>query len=165
MQRRVVDEETGRLLAVLAQPLPMISTKNDQRVLVQALFLQEAQQAANLSIGESDLSIVRMRFVLLTIRRGWTIWVVWIVQMHPEEKSPLIVLPQPVQHLVGDDVPRPLHFVEIRFLQSVEVEMVVIKVEATVQAEARVQHRRANHSSGCVTVRFQSRRQGRLLRI
>ena len=87
-----------------------------------------------------------------------------IVQVHPEKEPLLIVLAQPIQHLIGYYIAGTLHFIEVRLFQAVEVEMVVIEVKTTVQAEARIQHRRGDDRTCRVSPLFQYGSQGLLLR-
>ena len=87
-----------------------------------------------------------------------------IVQVHPEKESLLIVLAQPIERLIRHNVARSFHFVKVRFLQPVELEVVVVEVKAAVQSEARIEHRRGHYSARGVAILFQSRSQGRRLR-
>ena len=58
-----------------------------------------------------------------------------VVKVHPQKKLLLVILVQPVERDIGDDIARPLHFINIRFLQPAEIEMIVVKIEAVVQAK------------------------------
>ena len=124
-------------------------------MLVQVLLFQEAQQPADLGVGKCDLPIVKMRFVLFAVGSRGTVRIVRIVQVHPEKEPLFVVLTQPIQHLVRDDVPGTFHLVEIGFLEAIEIEMVVIEIEAAVQAKTGVQHRRGHDRCGSVALRFQ----------
>ena len=86
MQRGVVDEESVSFFSVLAQAFAMIAAQDDQSVAVQAFCFKKADQASDLRIGKSNFAIVRTIFVFRVIRRGRTIRIVRIVQMHPEKE-------------------------------------------------------------------------------
>ena len=79
-----------------------------------------------------------------------------IVEVHPEKEFFLIVVREPIQRSVGDDVARTLHFVEIGFLQAAEIEVIVVKIEPVVEAEAPVEDRRANYRAGGVAAFLQN---------
>ena len=136
LQGCVVDEEPVSFLSVLTQAFAMISAENHERVLVQPFFFEEPQQTSNLRVGESDLAIVWPRCVLLAIWRRRTVGIMRVVQVHPQEKLLLIILAQPVQRHIGYDIARALHLVEISFQQTIEIEMVIIKIETVIQTEA-----------------------------
>ena len=88
-----------------------------------------------------------------------------IVKVDPDEKRVLAVFPKPIEGQVHDFVSRPLGAIQIFFKAGTHLEMVVIKIEPMVEAEARIQHRRADNSAGSISVIMQNRSQRRLLRI
>src|SRR5438132_12755799 len=87
----------------------------------------------------------------------------WIVKVDPDEKRALAVFPKPIESQVHDFVSRPLGVIQIFFKAGTHLEMVVIKIEPMVEAESRIQHRRADNSAGSITVIVQNRSQRRLL--
>ena len=138
VEGRVVNEETVSFLPVLAQALAVIAGENDKWVLGNALIFQKANQASNLRVGKCNFSVIEAVFILFAVRCGRAIRKVRIVQVHPEEKFLLVILGEPIQSGIGYYVTRAFHFIKIRFLQTVEIEMIVIEVKSAVQAEAGI---------------------------
>src|SRR5947199_144260 len=48
-------------------------------------------------------------------------------------------------------------FPETRFQQSVEIKMIIVEIKSVVQTEARVQHRRPDHSGSRVSMLLENR--------
>src|ERR1700751_169659 len=140
MQRRIVNEESVRLFTVFSQALPVVSTQDDEGFLQQVLIFQETDDTADLFVGKSNLSVIRMRLVFFSIGRGWLIGIVRVIQVHPEKERPRRILPKPFKSLIGNNIAGPLHFIQVCFLQSIEFKMVVIEIEAAIQSEARIQN-------------------------
>ena len=164
VQRGVVDEEAMGFFSVLAQALAVIAAENDHGVLIQAFGFEEMNQASHLRIGESDFSVVGTVLVFGRIRGRGMIGIVRIVQVHPEKEFLLIVLAEPVQGHVGHQVAGTLHFFQIRFLQAIEVEVVVVEIESAIQSKARIEHRRADHGAGRISMFLEHGSQGGLAR-
>ena len=76
----------------------------------------------------------------------------WIVQVHPQEEFVPYILSQPIQSNIRHHISGTFHLLKIRFLQTVEVEMVIVEIESLVQAEPRIQNRRADHRSGRIAL-------------
>jgi hypothetical protein len=72
--------------------------------------------------------------------------------VHPKKEFLLVILAEPLQRLFSNHVARTLHFFQIRFLQAVEIKMVVVEVKAAIEAETSVQYGGANHRTGDVPV-------------
>src|SRR4029077_434452 len=164
MHGGVVDEESVRLFAMLSQAFAMVTAEHDHRVLINPFLLQEPQKPPNLPICKSDLAIVRLRRIFVTVRLGWTIRKVWIVEMHQKKKLLSRILGEPIQRDIGHNIARTLHLVEIRFVQATEVKVVVIKIKPLIESKVRVQHRRADYRSRLVPGLFENRSQGGLKR-
>src|SRR5947209_15349119 len=111
--------------AVLAQALAMVATQDDDRVLIQPLIFQKLQQPANLFVSECDFPVIGMGCVFVRVRLRWAIRKMRIVQMHPEEKLLPRILAKPLENLISYQIAGTLHFVEVRFVQTAEVEMIV----------------------------------------
>ena len=137
---------------MLAQAFAMVAAEHNQRVLIQTLFLQKTQQAAQLLIRKGDFAVIGLSRVFPAVRLRRTIGKMRIIQMHPQEELLLRVLAQPVQRQVGHDVPRTLHLIQVGFFQTAEIKVVVIEIEPPIQSETRVQNGRADHRSGSVSV-------------
>ena len=80
-----------------------------------------------------------------------------VIKVDPDEKRVLAVFPKPIEGQVHDFVSRPLGAVQIFFKAGTHLEMVVIKIEPMIEAEAGVQHRRADKSAGSISVIVQNR--------
>src|SRR3970040_996341 len=68
VQRRVVNEEAMSLFAMLPQTLTVVANDDDQRLVVQVVFLQELDQAAYLLVVKSNFTVVGLRFVSRAVR-------------------------------------------------------------------------------------------------
>src|SRR5262249_18812064 len=84
--------------------------------------------------------------------------------MHPQKERCARLFRQPVKGRVGDDVPGPLHLIEVRLIETAEFEAVVVEVEAVIEPEARIQHCRTDHRPGVITMLLQNRGQRGLVR-
>ena len=91
------------VLSVVAETLSVIRDEHDDGAVVEAALLQVRQEMADRRVGRRDLAVVGVRRVFLLVRRRRTIWVMRIVQMHPEKKLLAGILGQPIQR----DAPRP----------------------------------------------------------
>src|ERR1035438_49417 len=140
MQRRIVQKEAVRLLSMLAQTFSVISRKNDQSIPIQALSFKIRDKTTDLRVREGDLAIVQPILILLAVRRRRPIRIVWIVQVHPQEEFVPYILSQPIQSNIRHHISGTFHLLKIRFLQTVEVEMVIVEIESLVQAEPRIQN-------------------------
>src|SRR6267378_4786832 len=138
MHGGVVDKETVRLFAMLSQTFAMVAAEHDHSVPINPFLFQKPEKPPDLLIRESDLAVVRLCRIFATVRLGRTIRKVGIVEMNPKKKLILRILPQPVQRHIGDNIARPLHLVEIRFVQAAEVEVVVIEIKSLIESKARV---------------------------
>ncbi len=97
--------------------------------------------------------------------RWRAIGIVRVVEMHPEEELFLIILAQPIERDIGHNVAGAFHFIEIRFLQAVEIEMVVVEIESMIQAKARIEDGRTDDGASRIPVLLQHRSQRCLSRI
>ena len=59
-----VDEESVRLLAVLAERFPMVADDGDDGSIVEAAAIETHRQLADLRIGIGDLGVVRAQTVV-----------------------------------------------------------------------------------------------------
>src|SRR5262245_29577482 len=98
---------------MLAKALTMIAAEDDDGVVVELLVFQELNEAADLGVSKCDFAIIEMRRIFLIVRRWWTVGVMRIVKVHPDEKLFLVILAEPLERLVGNNVAGALHFVEI----------------------------------------------------
>ena len=162
VQRGIVDEEAVGFLAVLSQALAMIAAENDHSVFIQAFGFQETNEPSYLRICEGDFTVVGTVLVFGRIRGRGMIGIVRIVQVHPEKKLLLIILAEPVQRHIGHHVAGTLHFFQVGFLQAVEIEVVVVEIESAIQSEARIEHRRADHGTGHISIFLEHGSQGGL---
>src|SRR6266478_2164023 len=101
MHGGVVDEESVRLFAMLSQAFTMVAAEHDYRVLINPFLFQKPEKPPNLLIRKSDLAIVWLRRIFATVRLGWMVRKVGVVEMHPKKQLLLRILPQPVQRHIG----------------------------------------------------------------
>src|SRR6266567_4327971 len=125
----------------------MISREYDQRVGVKSFCLQEGDQAPKLRVCEGNLTVVQPILIVLAVGRRRPVWIVRVIQVHPEKEFALRILAQPIQSNIGHHIPGTLHHIEIRFLHPIEIEVVIIEIESLVQAESRIQDGRSDYSA------------------
>ena len=82
--------------------------------------------------------------------------------MHPKEELLLIILAQPIERDIGHNVAGAFHFIEIRFLQAVEIKVVVVEIESMIQAKARIEDGRTDDGASRIPVVLQHGSQRRL---
>ena len=145
---------------MLSQAFAVISAEHDYCVLIDSFFFQKSHEAPDLFIGERDLTVVGLCRIFPGIGLGRMIGSVRVVEVHPQEKLPLRILRplvffEPVQRRIGDKVARALHLVEIRFVQAIEVEVVVVKIESLIQSKARIQDCGGDHRSRLIPGLFE----------
>src|SRR6267154_3233241 len=133
MKRRVVNKKAVGLFPMFAEALAVITGEHDNSIAVKVLSFKESDEAAHLGIGECDFSIIGPLFVLLAEWSRRTVREMRIVEMHPQKKLVVIVLAKPFQRQIGHYVSRTFHLLKIGFQQAIEIEMIVIKVEALIQ--------------------------------
>ena len=83
--------------------------------------------------------------------------------MNPEKERPLRVAAQPRQALIHDHVAGTLHGVEIRFVQTAEVKLVVVEVKSAIEPKARVEHGCTDNAGRSVALLAKHCRQYRLV--
>ena len=86
-----------------------------------------------------------------------------IVEVNPEKERPLRVAAQPRQALIHDHVTGSLHGVEIRFVQTAEVKLIVVEVKSAIEPKARVEHGCADNGSRSIALLAKHCRQYRLV--
>src|SRR5258706_13574775 len=162
VQRGIVNKKTVVFFAVLAKAFPVIASEHDNGVSIQAIRLEKSNKPAYLRVRKSNFAVVRTLFVLFAVGSRRPIGIVRVVEMHPEKEFALPILTQPVQRHVGDHIARTLQLLQIRLLQPVEIEVIVVEVESLVQPKARVQDGRADDRPCGVPVLFENGGQRRL---
>src|SRR6267154_3217022 len=165
MKRGVIDEEAMRLFPMLAEAFAVITGEHDQSVAKKVLSFKKSDQPPHLRIGECDFPIIGAVSVLFAERRWRAVREVGIVEVHPKEKLAVVILGEPIQRLISHNISRPLHLLKIRFLQPVEIEMVVVKVESLVQAEPRIEDGRTDYGPSGVSLLSENGGERRLVGI
>ncbi len=125
---------------------------------------QLRDDSRDLGIGEGDLAVVGMPLVLRRKRFGRPIRGVRVVKMDPREERLSLRAVDPRQRLVDDFICRPLDRRERHAARLAEIELVVIRVEALVDAPLGVEHVGADEPARAVAARLQRLGEGELLR-
>ena len=86
MHDALVDEETVRALAVIAEALAVVAHDDDHRAVEEVLRVELRDEAADLRVDERDLAVVRMPGVARLERLGRIVRGVRVVEMHPGEE-------------------------------------------------------------------------------
>ena len=149
-QRRLVEQDAVRLLAVLPQRFTVVRGHDGQQILDESARLEVREQPAELRVAESDLRIVGVCEALLPSLDD-DVGLVRIEEVHPDEEALIRTDPgeprdRVVHHLVGgalDLVRRQLFAGPGRRRDPRRP----VDLEALGQAEARVEHERP-HEGG-----------------
>ena len=87
MSDAVVDEASVRALAVIAQALAMVAHYDNHSAIVQSACLKRGDQTGKLTVGECNLSVVRVALVFRCKGLRWTIRRVRIVEVNPGKEG------------------------------------------------------------------------------
>ena len=151
VHRVVVDEVAVRPFAVPAEALSVVADHHDGRLTVETVRLQPRQQPPHLLIGEGDLAVVeaghaaRAELRAEGLRR--LVGRVRVVEVDPGEERLLRAALEPGQRSVDHLVGGPLHAAEVEVLVLLQVEAIVVDLEALVEAPPAVEDERADERS------------------
>ena len=159
MQRGVVNEKPVFVLPVLPQGFSVVAEEEDSGLVEAVQLLQASEDATDLRVVESDLSIVRMARVLAQVRLGGPVGAVRVVEVQPDEKWRAALLVQPVEHTIDRAIAPPLDEEDVGRAAWFETHVVVIDVKASVQSPHGIKSVRTDESRGAVTPAAQHRRE------
>ncbi len=163
VEGRLVEEEAVGHLAVLAQPLAVVGGHRHHRLAVQALDAELLQDAPHLLVHGGDLAVVGAAGVARGPggRRG--VGGVGVVEVHPEEERARVVLRHPAERPVHHHAPGPFRLQDVAGLR-IALDLVVVDLEARLEAEAVVEHEGAEEGAGAVAGAGEQGGEGRGLR-
>jgi hypothetical protein len=133
MESRLVDEETVRRLLVLAQAFAVVGREDEEEVVAESVAVEEIPEPGELGIRIRDFAEIGILSVLALERLGRGVGRVGVVEVDPGEEFAVLLFVDPAQGLVDDFVRRPLDLAERDLLETAQVELVEIRVEALVQ--------------------------------
>ena len=107
-QRRLVDEDGVRHLAVLSQRLAVVGEHGDHRIGLATGRAKPVEEAPELRVGEGDLAVVEPAGELRPVGLGGIVGCVGVVEMDPDEERPPARVGEPPERVVDDLVGRPL---------------------------------------------------------
>ena len=131
MERRVIDEEAVRFLAVFPQSFAVVACERDYRMVEEAPLLQERQQAPDLRVRERNLAVVEVSAIAAGVGFGRGVRKMGIVEVYPQKKRPGSLL-EPAQRLIHHQVTAPLSEVEVGFVEPAEVEVVKVRFKSLI---------------------------------
>ena len=163
MDRRLVEEDAVRVLAVLAERLAVVARDHDEGAVVQLPFAETREEAPDRRVDARDLAVVRILREALLVRGRRVVRVVRVVEVHPDEHRPGGAAVEPGERTGDDLAAAPL-------LRRVRVGAVlarpearVVDVEAAVEAGSdrplRVEDHRAHERGRAVAGELQQRRE------
>ena len=158
-QRRIVNEESVFLFAVVTQAFAVITRQDDQRVRKALLLLQKRHQTTHLSIHKSDFPIIGASLVAADIGLRRLVRVVGIVQVNPKEERSLRFVLHPRQCFVYNGITWSFHDVCLLFVKVLEIEVVEVGLKALIQSIAGIQNGRTEESRCGVAVLAEDRGQ------
>ena len=155
-----------RALAVLAERLPVVRRDDDERAVERARAAQAIQKGTERRVRVGDFPRVRIGGVARSIRLRRLVGIVRIVEVDPgEPRHPRIAdcwLPIDCRLLIEDPVGSGREHLLGRALEHRQFAargarsvVVVVYVEAGVEAEARVDRKRADEGAGSIARGFQ----------
>src|SRR5258706_5605945 len=92
VQRGIVNKKTVVLFAVFAKAFPVIASEHDNGVSIQAIRLEKSNKPAYLRVRKSNFAVVTTLFVLFAVGPRRPIWIVRVVETHPETALVLSML-------------------------------------------------------------------------
>src|SRR4029453_6068449 len=81
-----IEKDAVLVLAVVAQPLPMVGKEDDDRAVVEPFLAEEIEEASDDRVGGGDFSVVRRRRVARAERIGRGIRRVRLVEVEKGEE-------------------------------------------------------------------------------
>ena len=165
-QRRVVEQHAVRALAMVAQSFAVIAGNDDDGTSHQPARAERVEQARELRVGVCDLAVVRRRGPRAELGRR-IVRGVGIVEVDPQKKWLMAdgrwLAAEPGERAVDDRRRRSLGFEAIGRV-GIARDLIVVGVEPLRQAEAAIEHERADKRRGLVAGVLQSPRD-RLVRL
>jgi hypothetical protein len=181
-KRRVVEQHAVRPLAVIAESLAMVAGHHDDRPALERDRVQPLQHSGHLRIGVGDLGVVAGSRVDGDARRR-IVGRVGIVEVEPDEEwslvlgawslvrprslvrpSSLVPYLQPRGRAIDDDRRWPFGLEAFGGVR-IAWDLIVVGVESAREAEAAIEHERADERGGAVAGRFEQRGDGWMGRV
>src|SRR5207245_2302075 len=128
------------------------------------ITLQPRDQAPQFVISVGDFAVVKMVAILSVVRLGRIIRAVRIIEVKPEKKWAMSGLLQPVDRVSDAFRCFAIDQAQISFLEFLRGEGIVIEIKTASQSPTAVEHKRADHSPGRISMLFESLREGAELR-
>jgi hypothetical protein len=147
-KHRVVDEESVRALAVIAETLAVIADGDDHGSIQQAARVEKASDPADLRVDERDLAEVRPAGESVSVRFGRVVRRVRIVKVNPTEEAGRSNGLEPRQRVIRDVISRPLHLAQRRRVVLRQIEIIKVGIEALRDSPRSIEHVRADESTG-----------------
>ena len=150
--RGVVHEKTVEGLAVVLEPLPVIAGDDDQRAIEESATVESTPEVADERVGVGHLGVVRpsriARFEGL-LRR---VRIVGVVEVEPEKEraagGPFVEPAHGGRDGLRAVAPDRPHVRPVRLLQSPQIEVVEVMVEAATDPPSAVEHEGAHEAAG-----------------
>ena len=146
--RAVVDEEAVEVLAVVAEPFPVVGCDHQKGPLEQASGLERLAQSSDQAVRVGDLRVVGPLRIARRERLGRLVGVVRLEQVQPQEERRARHLVEPGLGLPDRLRPPTLDGRQIQHARILDLELVVVAVEAPVDPPPPVQDEGADEASG-----------------
>src|SRR2546428_4077283 len=130
----VVKENTVSQFAVVAQGFAVIGGDSDQRIVIQPLTPQIVKQLTYNIIRVSDTPVVRGVRKPAAERFGWTVGVVRVPQVKPQEKRTTVLLVEPFEHVSQGHLAAALHGSLAALPGLLPVKACVVDIEASLES-------------------------------
>src|SRR6185369_2970869 len=121
----VIQENTMRVLAMLAKRLTVIRHHGDKRFVIQALGAQRSKKTTQLRVHVGDLAVIRIGLIAAFERLRRIVRIMGVVKVYPQEKWPCLSLAEPGERMV-------YHFAGATFHRFVAIGAAWTKPEARV---------------------------------
>ena len=156
-QSVVVHEVSVGPFAVAAQGLSVIAQDDDDRLLVQPIGVEPGNETSHLRVDKGDLAVIETGRTSPAVLRQEglrrLVGRVRVVEVDPDKEGILLLSLEPGQSGVHDLVGWPLDAGEVEMLVLLEIELVVVHVEALVETPSPVEDEGADEGSGLVALR------------
>src|ERR1700678_482572 len=130
----------------------MIADYENDRILIETVFLEISDEVRQRGIRVSDLAIVKVPFISLRIRRRRLVRIVRIVEVHPQEVRARWMPSQPRLRTLGDVDASALDSSPAR-LGLRMLGKIIVEIKASIEAGSEcfaVEDHRANECCGVI---------------
>ena len=147
-RRAVVDEVAMEVLAVIAEALSVVARDDQERPLEQVPAFQHLAQPPDQAVRVRNLRVVWPLRIPRRIGLGRLVGIVRLEEMQPQEEGRAERLVEPGLRLLDRLRPLALNGPDVQHPHVLNLELVVVAVEAAIDSPSAVQDEGTDEASG-----------------